>query len=62
MKLNSGEFETNINGVFEIIITQESDCSSDGGYTFEDVTNSFELDKVNAAHLIDELQAYINNT
>jgi hypothetical protein len=58
MKLNSGEFETNADGVFEISITQESDWSQDGGFTFEDVTNAFELDSTNAKHLIAELQAF----
>ena len=61
MKLNSGEFETSVDGEFAISITQESDCSSDGGYTFEDVTNSFSLDLTDAKHLLDELQHYIDH-
>lgn len=58
MKLNSGEFETKIGGVFQISITQESDCSFDGGYTFEDVTNIFDLDLENARHLLVELNEF----
>ena len=63
MKLKSGEFETAIDedGEFAISICQESNHSSDGGYTFEDVTNTFYIDKCDAKHLIDELEDYINN-
>jgi len=62
MRLNSGEFETMIDddGDFEISIKKESDCSTDGGYTFEEVTNSFWLGKEEARALIEELQHYIN--
>jgi len=60
MKINSGEFETNVNGVFEIAITQEGDVSDDGGYSFPMITNRYELDSVNAKHLIDELQHFLD--
>lgn len=64
MKLNSGEFETEIDsdGDFAISICQESNCSSDGGYTFEDVTNTFCIDRSNAKYLIEELQHYVSNS
>jgi hypothetical protein len=36
MELNDGEFVTAASGgTFDITIEQESDCSMDGGYTFE---------------------------
>ncbi len=62
MKLNSGEFETEIDedGDFVISICHESDWSTDGGYSFEDVTNTFALDRENAIHLVDELQAHLD--
>ena len=64
MELNGGEFETEIdsNGYFAISICQESDCSPDGGYTFEDVTNTFCIDRHNAKYLMAELQHYISNS
>ena len=58
MKLNSGEFQTRVTEIFEITIKQESDCSLDGGHTFEDVENTFELDVYHAKHLITELQEF----
>ena len=61
MKLNSGEFETRDSGSFEISITQESDCSNDGGYSFENVTNTYELDVASAKCLIRELQYYVSS-
>ena len=63
MKLKSGEFETCIDcdGDFEINIREESDISTDGGYTFEDVTNTYWLNRSEAKELIKELQHYINN-
>ncbi len=61
MKLNSGEFETSIDdGDFDISITTISDHSLDGGHTFETVCTLYSLDKVNAKHLIDELQHFID--
>ena len=61
MKLNSGEFITDASkGTFDITIKQESDCSVDGGYSFEDVANTFELDKGEAKALIDELTEFVN--
>lgn len=60
MKLNSGEFVTSVvDGAFTFEITQESDVSRDGGYTFEMVTNTFELGWKEAAALIEELQSYL---
>jgi hypothetical protein len=62
MKLNRGEFVTEEDdGCFYIRITCESDCSSDGGYTFEDVTNPFSLNTSEAEALVEELQCYIKN-
>lgn len=61
VRLNSGEFETEcVDGSFDIHITQESELSLDGGYTFEEVTNVFELNTVNAKALVEELQHYID--
>lgn len=64
MKLNSGEFETEIDsdGDFQVSIKTEGAYSNDGGYTYEDVTGCFCLDKVNAKHLIEELQHYVSNS
>lgn len=62
MKLNSGEFETQVeNGLFHIAIDQESNYSDDGGYNFVDVTNVFELSKEEAKYLIDELNEFISS-
>ena len=58
MRLNSGEFETNDDGSFEITIRQESDWSTDGGHTYENVANTYELSAENARHLITELQEF----
>ena len=60
MKLNSGEFITDVkHGAFVIQITQESDVSLDGGHSFETVTNTFELGWKEAAYLLDELEHYL---
>lgn len=59
MDINDGELKTKVDGCFEISITQESDWSQDGGYTFEMVTNTIELDAVQAGRLAAELQNYI---
>lgn len=60
MRLNDSEFETEVtDGMFCISITQESDCSSDGGYSFEDVTNMMELTQQTAKDLRDELNEYL---
>ena len=63
MILNSREFQTEIDsdGEFEISITQESDWSTDGGHSFEDVTNTYCINRENAKHLVEELQHYIAN-
>lgn len=58
MNLNNGEFTTASSEIFYIAIKQESDCSLDGGYSFENVTNIFELDLENAKKLIYELTAF----
>ena len=60
-KATSGAFESEIDsdGEFAISITQESDCSYDGGYTFEDVTSTYCISKDDAKHLIEELQHYV---
>ena len=51
-----GKFKTEMkDGVFIISITRESDWLVDGGYTFEDVTNSFMLSNEEAIKLCDEL-------
>ena len=61
VRLNSGEFETEqVDGSFDIHITQESELSLDGGYSFESVTNIFELNSINAKALVEELQHYID--
>tara|TARA_R110002096_G_scaffold315227_3_gene509458 strand:- start:7444 stop:7635 length:192 start_codon:yes stop_codon:yes gene_type:complete len=57
--LNSGEFETSGGDTFTIAITQESDHSIDGGHTFETITNKFEIDRINANYLVNELQHFI---
>jgi|LGVF01.1.fsa_nt_gb hypothetical protein len=61
MKLNSGEFETQVkDGFFNIFIKEESDISLDGGHTFEDTTNSYSLISGEAKALIGELSDYLN--
>jgi len=61
MKLENGAFSTEIDdGMFLISISQESDCSLDGGYTFEDVTNVWELNEQTANDLMLELKEYID--
>ena len=61
MRLNGSEFETEVEtGMFKISITQESDCSLDGGYSFEDVTNTFRLNNKTAKDLYLELKEYLN--
>ena len=61
MRLNGSEFETEVEtGMFKISITQESDCSLDGGYSFEDVTNTFRLNNKTAEDLYLELKEYLN--
>jgi hypothetical protein len=56
-------FETYINteGHFVISISYESDISTDGGMSFEEVTNESSVSVDNAKKLICELQAYIDN-
>ena len=55
----SAEFSTETTGNgFIITIEQESDWSTDGGYTFEDVTNSVELTKDQCINLIAELKKF----
>jgi len=63
MRLNNREFETIIrDGMFLIAIKQESDCSLDGGYTFEDVRNVYELNQQTARDLLNELKEYLGDT
>ena len=60
MKLESGKFETEVDdGMLYISISQESDISKDGGYTFEDVTHTFELNKNTAKDLLTEINEYL---
>lgn len=63
MKIESGVFETSVDkdGDFEISISQESDISLDGGYTFEDVCLSYFISRTNAKHLINELKSWIDS-
>jgi len=43
---------------FCISITGESDWSTDGGYTFEDVTNTHKLEEAEARDLLSKLEEY----
>lgn len=62
MNLNNGEFETIVDdGMFYITIIKESDWSTDGGYSFEDITNTYELDKKTARDLLNELKLYLGD-
>ena len=64
MNLNNGEdeFETMVNaGLFWIAITQESSLSTDGGHSFEDVINTYKLDKQAAMALLNELKLYLGD-
>ncbi len=62
MKTKNEELETNINSInqFQIITTHESDCSSDGGYTFETIINVYDLDRDEARQLVKELIDFIS--
>ena len=56
MDINDGRFKTESeSGVFQISINQESDWSVDGGYTFEHVTNTYDMDILEASILAGEL-------
>ena len=58
---NGDEIKTNATtDLFEIIITNESGISLDGGCSFENTSNIFCLDIVEAKILMLELQSYIN--
>jgi hypothetical protein len=60
MDLCNGDFETKVVGSeFSISITEESDISSDGGYTFHRTTNEWSLDKEDAKTLFEELKAFL---
>ena len=62
MNLEDGGFKTGAyEGMFNIIITEESDCSLDGGHTFEDITNVWELNRSQVRDLLNELQEYLVN-
>ena len=62
MNINNGEFITNFGSIlFDIKITQESDWSQDGGHSFENVTNTFQVGKDVAAQLVEELTNFIND-
>lgn len=50
-----------INGEFQISISEESDYSSDGGYSFESTTNTWELDVSTALELLNELKVYLGH-
>ena len=53
--------ETRIQGDgFLISITEESDLSMDGGYTFEQTTNCFSLSRESALILAKELRNFLN--
>lgn len=58
MKLNKGDFKTKANDInmFQISITQEHEHPL--VYVTEEITNSFELNWVDAHYLIKELQDY----
>lgn len=62
MKTKDGELETKINSInqFQIIIIHESDYSSDGGYTFDDIRNVYDLDRDQARELVKELIDFIS--
>lgn len=62
MNLRNGRLITRVNNdKFEMMITEESDCSLDGGYSFEVVSNEIELTKENAIQLIEELTIFITD-
>ena len=49
-------------GVFFISITEESDVSLDGGFTFVNVTNTWELNQQAARDLLNKLKEYLGET
>ena len=63
MRLKNGAFKTEFEeGMFYISIKQESDCSFDGGHTFEDITNTWGLNQQTARDLLIELKEYLGDT
>ena len=63
MNLFDGAFETGEeNGMFSISITEKSDISKDGGYSFEDVTNVAYLTAGEVLELIKELKCHASRT
>lgn len=64
MKLDTHEdetFETSIteDNYFAISITKESDFSSDGGYSFEQLCSSIHLNRAGAFDLMLELRTFL---
>jgi hypothetical protein len=61
MKIGEDYFKTCQNdiGDFVISIKEESNWSLDGGYTFEDITNSVDLNLDQCKELSDALLAHI---
>jgi hypothetical protein len=59
--MNTEEFtySTYSKSFFEFTITEESDLSKDGGYSFEMVGNSYLVDKDIAAKIVIELNKFI---
>ena len=46
---------------FNITLEEESDISTDGGYTFETVSSTYELDKEAANHMVGKLNEFIKS-
>ena len=58
--MDEGQIETKITDIgFGIGITQETDFSHDGGFTFEDITLWVHLNEKEAEDLIAKLRNYI---
>jgi hypothetical protein len=59
MKTDDMETMVNLDDTFSITIEEESDCSMDGGYSFETTFNTTYLDAQLANALIIELQLFL---
>ena len=62
MNLNNGEFETiGEYEMFCIEITQETLVPSDGGFSTVKTSNRYDLDRIQARDLLNELKLYLGD-
>lgn len=64
MNLNNGEFETiGSDGIFSIFIKRETVIIADdaGNAYMREITNEYQLDKITARELLNELKLYLGD-